>query len=645
MLLANGALRAASPALSDIDPPGGQRGTEVDVVFSGERLSDAKGILFYEPGIEVTGFEATDDKKIKAKLKIAPDCAPGAHSLRIWTATGVSELRQFFAGPYPTVISSGKNADIAHAQPVPLNSTVSGVIKSEEVDCFSVDLKKGQRLTAEVEGMRLGVTLFDPWIGILSKDGKLLASDDDCALLMQDPLASIIAPADGTYIVQVRESTYGGSDRSKYRLHIGTFPQPTVVYPPGGQAGQELTLTFLGDVAGPIDKKITPAPLENGNSRTDTLFAEQDNQVAPAANSFRISPFPNVLEVKPDNDIAHATRTDLPLPLAFNGIVSNKGDTDYFSFKAKKGDEFDFRVYARALRSPLDSVLAIYDGKGKQLASNDDSGGPDSYLRYKFTDDGEYCLSVTDQIKRGGPEFTFRVEVTPVQADVVVSMPEIVKDSQERQPVAVPRGNLYGTVLRIKRADYYGGIQVAFPDLPPGVTAQIAPMPDSADTIPVIFQATADAAIAGKLVQVAATPADATKKIAVSFRARREPRGRPEQHPDVRHAGGADRRRRHAGSAVQNPHRRAESAARPERLDEPESHRRAQRKFQGPGRYRAALQAERHRRRQHRAHPRGAERGSHPAQRRRRRHRPQMENRRGRCRRHRQGGGLGMLAV
>lgn len=519
-LLAQGALRAASPSLADIDPPGGQRGTEVDVVLTGAHFSDAKGILFYGPGIETTSFEVAGDKTIKARLKIAADCAPGAHSLRVWTATGVSDLRQFFAGPYPTVVSSGKNADIAHAQPVALNSTVSGVIKNEEIDCFSVELKKGQRLTAEVEGMRLGVTLFDPWVGILAKDGKLLASCDDCALLMQDPLASIIAPADGTYIVQVRESTYGGDNKSKYRLHIGAFPQPTVVYPPGGQAGQELALTFLGDAAGPIGKKITPAPLESGPGaagRTDPLFVEQDNLVAPAANSIRVSPFPNVLEAKPDNDIAHATKTDLPLPLAFNGIVSNKGDTDYFRFKAKKGDEYDFRVYARVLRSPLDSVLAIYDGKGKQLATNDDSGGPDSYLRYKFADDGEYCLSVADQIGRGGPDFTFRVEVTPVQPDVVVSMPEIVKDSQERQPVPVPRGNFYGTTLRIKRNDYYGGIQAAFPDLPPGVTAQFAPMPDSADTILVIFEAAADAVPAAKLVQVAATPADPAKNFSYHF--------------------------------------------------------------------------------------------------------------------------------
>ena len=511
------AVRAASPALTDVDPPGGQRGTEVDVVFSGQRLSDAKGVLFYTPGIVVTDFQVTDDKKIKAKLKLAPDCPLGAHALRIWTASGVSELQQFYAGPYPTVIANPKISDPAHAQAVPLNSTVSGVIKNEEVDNFSVDLKKGQRLTAEVEGMRLGITMFDPWLGILKKDGSVIVSDDDSALLLQDPLLSMVAPEDGTYIIQIRDSDYGGSDKSKYRLHIGTFPQPTVAYPPGGQAGSDLSLHFLGDAGGPIDKTLKLSGLDNGISRTEPLFAEQDNQIAPAANFIRISPFPNVLAARPGNDLTHATQTDLPLPLAFNGIIAQKGSADFFRFKGKKGEEYDFRVYARALRSPLDSVLTVYDSKGKQVANNDDSGGPDSYLRYRFPADGEYYISVTDQIKRGGPDYIYRVEVTPVQPELVLSMPEVVKDTQDRQYVAIPRGNLFGAVLHARRSDFNGAITVTSPDLPPGVTMYAAPMPDNADSVPVVFVAAPDAAITGTLSQITATSADATKKVAASF--------------------------------------------------------------------------------------------------------------------------------
>ena len=53
-----GALRAASPHLANIDPPGIQRGADTDVTISGDRLQDAQGLLFYSPGIDVLSLQA-----------------------------------------------------------------------------------------------------------------------------------------------------------------------------------------------------------------------------------------------------------------------------------------------------------------------------------------------------------------------------------------------------------------------------------------------------------------------------------------------------------------------------------------------------------------------------------------------------------
>ena len=43
-----------------------------------------------------------------------------------------------------------------------MNVTVNGVADNEDVDYYVVEARKGDRITAEVEGMRLGITLFDP---------------------------------------------------------------------------------------------------------------------------------------------------------------------------------------------------------------------------------------------------------------------------------------------------------------------------------------------------------------------------------------------------------------------------------------------------------------------------------------------------
>src|SRR5207302_4580093 len=135
----------------------------------------------------------------------------------------------------------------------------------------------------------------------------------------------------------------------------------------------ELAVRLFGDVAGAIEQK-TKLPDDSENF---AVFAEQNSEIAPAANALRVSTFGNLLENEPNNNVSQATTVDQSPPFALNGVIGEPGDVDFFKFKPKGGQTFDLRVYARALRSPLDSVLKIFDAKGKQLASNDDAGSAD----------------------------------------------------------------------------------------------------------------------------------------------------------------------------------------------------------------------------------------------------------------------------
>lgn len=62
------------------------------------------------------------------------------------------------------------NDDLARAQPGALDQTIEGVVQSEDVDYFKVTMKKGQRLSVEVDGLRLGYGIFDPYLAIVDKD-------------------------------------------------------------------------------------------------------------------------------------------------------------------------------------------------------------------------------------------------------------------------------------------------------------------------------------------------------------------------------------------------------------------------------------------------------------------------------------------
>ena len=45
---------------------------------------------------------------------------------------------------------------------------------------------------------------------------------------------------------------------------------------------------------------------------------------------------------------------------------------------------------------------------------------PDSHLRWTAPADGDFYVSVTDQLKRGGPLFFYRLEITPVEPKLTV---------------------------------------------------------------------------------------------------------------------------------------------------------------------------------------------------------------------------------
>ena len=175
------------------------------------------------------------------------------------------------------------------------------MVLNEDVDYYAVEAKKGQRLSVEVEGLRLGESFFDPSVAIMDTNRFVLAAADDTPLLRQDCACSVIVPRDGTYVIQVRESAFGGSDRCHYRLHVGTFPRPLAIYPAGGKFGQTIDVTYIGAAGGPIAQKLT---LPAGPQPGFAAWAQDAQGMAPSPNPFRLSPLENVLEKEPNNDAA-----------------------------------------------------------------------------------------------------------------------------------------------------------------------------------------------------------------------------------------------------------------------------------------------------------------------------------------------------
>jgi hypothetical protein len=432
------------------------------------------------------------------------------------TKGGLSELRTFFVGPFPIAAETEPNNQFTNAQKVALNTTVTGVIASEDVDSFLVEAKKGQRLSAEVEGIRLGRSLFDSRLTLMDSNKTVLADSDDTWLGMQDPFLSVLVPHDGAYLIQLRDSTYGGNDNSHYRLHIGTFPRPAMIYPAGGKTNDELLLTCDSEATGLFTNKIK---LPDSPRDKFGVFAELENLSAPTPNWIHISPFPNVLERSPNQDREHATPAEIAPPLALNGVVSNKGEEDWFRFHAPKGVALEVNVYARRLRSPLDPILEILDSKGQAQASDDDGAGVDSVLKFTPPESTNYFVHVRDTLGQGGRDFFYRIEIVPVTAQLTLKIPEVSRnDTQSRQFISVPRGNRFATLISAKRVNFGGELSFAVEGLPQGIALLAERMPANIDSMPLVFEAAADAPVTGKLLDLTATGTNENKAVIGKFR-------------------------------------------------------------------------------------------------------------------------------
>jgi hypothetical protein len=211
------------------------------------------------------------------------------------------------------------------------------------------------------------------------------------------------------------------------------------------------------------------------------------------------------------------------LPTIVNGRVNQPGEWEYFQFKGKAGEEIEAEVIARRLDSPLDSNLTLMDANGKVLAANDDfvdeSAGlvtdqADSRILYKLAADGIYLLQLGDTQRNGGPEFAYRLRVSPARPDFELRITP--SSINARAGAVVPIA-----VHALRLGGFVGDIVVKLKDAPQGFQLSGGLIPGNQSQMPMTLSVPQGngnrtshlslqgfAAIGGKEVQRNSIPAD-----------------------------------------------------------------------------------------------------------------------------------------
>lgn len=493
---------AADPDLQAISPPGVQRGVATEITFTGDRLDGAYELVFHTPGVQVTDVTQVDGKNVKATVLVPEDYPLDLHPFHLVTKSGLSNLRYLAVGNLPVVNEAEPNSDFASPQAIALDSTVHGIVTSEDVDYYEVELAENEELSVELEGLRLAYmyNFFDPAVTVYDEKRFEVASSDDNPLVQQDCVCTLVAPRAGKYIVEVRDSSYGGHPHSHYRLHIGRFKRPMAVYPAGGQPGTTINATWIDSLGNAWQEPITfpEQPVD-----AFPVWSMAGKVQAPSPNRLRVNDLANVLET-PDNDDPNQVDASQALPVAFNGILEKEGDYDWYGFTATKDQQVEIKAYARTgVRSPVDPVIHVREKGGKYLAGNDDSGSPDSLINFKVPADGEYVVGIQDHLSAFGSHHVYRIELTLPKPEITVKVREQRRWIAER--LNIPRGSRMALHTDIVRRFIGGDAVLSSRNLPVGVSQVAGSFAANRTDAPLLFEADADAPLTGGLVDLQAS--------------------------------------------------------------------------------------------------------------------------------------------
>lgn len=381
---------------------------------------------------------------VTLNISIASDAAPGDREIRLATQTGLANPMRFCVGQLsefskPRVRASNPDLDRflerlgrpssvsnRYEAAVTLPVTLNGQIPPGGVDRYRFHAREGQQIVVVARARELIPYLADAvpgWfqatLAILDSKGKEVAYNDDFRF-HPDPVLRFVAPRSGEYWVVVKDSIYRGREDFVYRITLGELPFLTGIFPLGGPMGKQTVVQLSGWNLPTNTLTVCPTNPVNGILM---VSVEKDGRLSNLV-PFAAGTLPEWTEKEPDNDRKHAQK--IPLPVILNGRIDAPGDTDFFQFEGRAGDEIVAEVHARRLDSPLDSVLRLVDPEGRQLVCNDDNDDKgsglnthhaDSYLRAKLPADGIYFVQISDTQGKGGPEYAYRLQISAPQPD------------------------------------------------------------------------------------------------------------------------------------------------------------------------------------------------------------------------------------
>ena len=364
---------------------------------------------------------------------------------------------------------------------------------NEDVDYYVVEAKKGERIAAEVEGIRLGATFFDPYVAILDAKRFELASATTRRWSGRTPSPRSSRPRTARTSSWSARAPTPGNSQCLYRLHVGNFPRPTAVVPGRRQARR--------DGRRPLDRRRARRD-DGARSRLPAQAETRLRHLRPGRRGDRPLPqrVPALALRQRDRGRAERRRGDGDTVHRPPGLqrrdrqargrrsVRLHGQEGQIATRSGSSPARSARRSTRSSRSPRKGGGHRPQRRRQRVARQLAPVQRPGRRRVRHRDPGPL-------LQKGGPDYFYRIEVAPVEPQLTLSVPNESLYQRRNQPiaVAVPKGNRQAILVNATRTGFSGELAIEAQGLPAGVTLEADPMAAGLGTYPVLFHAAADA--------------------------------------------------------------------------------------------------------------------------------------------------------
>lgn len=503
LCLGGGCAFAAVPTLDHLFPIAVQSGTTNTVTAIGKFDPWPAKVWMDAPGIVFK----PETNSGKFSVEVAPDAPIGPHLIRLFNEQGASGPRFFIVSREPQLAEQEPNDDYTKPQVIEhFPASINGRLeKAGDVDSFAIPLEAGQTLIASVEAFTLASPV-DAVVRLVDARGVQTAWNHDGRTF--DPFFAWTAKSAGTYVLQVfgfaypaeSEVKFAGNARCVYRLLASRGPYLRHTLPLGVQRGTHTALRISGWNMGRRSDEMQ----FDGNQ-----LSGQDAQALlqlPGFDNTLVLPVgegPELTELEPND--GYAETNCIAVPSAISGCLQKTGDEDRFAFSARKDEKFLLEVQSAALGFPLDAWLKVEDPKGKELARNDDSGGPDPKLEWIAGTNGMFVAAVGNVLQRSDAEHLYRFHIRRATPALKVNVSETA--------VTIAPGKTNEIKITIKRLHgFKDALTLGARGLPAGVEAEAAPVPEKGGEVQIKLVASIEAKPFGGPFQIIATETESRRE-------------------------------------------------------------------------------------------------------------------------------------